>query len=175
MNRIMVLLAACLALLAGAAQAHGPSRLKTDQSVTLDASAEEVWAAIGSFQDAGWMPGVTAVEATGNEKGATRTRTLESGVVVKEELLKLDPERRAISIRLAEDNLDYVKATNYALHITVTDQGGKAVVGLKGAFYRAFPLNDPPADQNDEASTAAVQALHQSMIDALAARFGAGG
>ena len=76
---------------------------------------------------------------------------------------------------LAEDNLDYVKATNYALHITIKDEGGKAVVDLKGAFYRAFPLNDPPADQNDEASTAAVEALHQSMIDALVARFGAGG
>ena len=175
MRKIMIALAACLSLLAGMAQAHGPSRLKTDQSVTLNASPDEVWAVIGTFQDMGWLPGVTGIEATGNEKGATRTRTMESGLVVKEELLKLDPAKRAISIRLAEDNLDYVKATNYALHITIKDEGGKAVVDLKGAFYRAFPLNDPPVDQNDEASTAAVEALHQSMIDALVARFGAGG
>ncbi len=175
MRKIMIALAACLSLVAGMAQAHGPSRLKTDQSVTLNATPDEVWAVIGSFEDMGWLPGVTGVEATGNEKGATRTRTMEGGVVVKEELLKLDPAKHAISIRLAEDNLDYVKANNYALHITIRDEGGKAVVDLKGAFYRAFPLNDPPADQNDEASTVAVEALHQGMIDALVARFGAGG
>ncbi|MEZ5797679.1 MAG: SRPBCC family protein [Paracoccaceae bacterium] len=178
MTRIMVLLAAALAFagaLAGPATAHGPSRLKTDQAVTLAASAEEVWAALGSFEQMDWVPGVTSIEATGNEKGATRVRTMADGMVVNEELLKLDAAKMAISIRLTEDNLDYVKATNYALHITVKDEGGKAVVGLKGAFYRAYPQNDPPADQDDAASTASVEALHQGLIDALVARFGAGG
>lgn len=175
MKKIVIALAASLSLLAGAALAHGPSRLKTDQVVVLDATPEEVWAVIGSFGDAGWLPGVASVEATGEEKGATRTRVMESGVVVTEELLKLDPAKLAISTRLTEDNLDYVKATNYALHLTVRDQDGKAAVDLKGAFYRAFPQNDPPEDLNDEASTAAVEALHQQIIDALTARFGAGG
>lgn len=175
MRKIMIAVAALLALLAGAAQAHGPSRLKTDQTVTLNATPDEVWAVIGTFTSMDWFPGTKAVEATGNEKGATRTRTLENGVVVKEELLKLDPKKYAISIRLTEDNLDYVKATNYALHITIKDEGGKAVVDVKGAFYRGYPLNEPPADLNDEASTASVEALHQQAIDALVARFGAAG
>lgn len=178
MQKILIALVAVLAFAAGIAtraEAHGPSRLKTDQTVTLNASPDEVWAAIGSFQTMDWLPGVTSIEATGNEKGATRVRTLEDGTVLKEELLKLDPKKMAISTRLTEDNLSYVKATNYALHITVKDEGGKAVVDLKGAFYRAYPQNDPPADQNDEASTASVEALHQGLIDALVARFGAGG
>lgn len=175
MNRILVIVAACLSLLGGMAQAHGPSRLKTEQSVVLNASVEDVWAAIGSFEDMSWLPGVTTIEATGNEKGATRTRAMESGVSVGEELLKLDPAKHAISIRLTEDNLDYVLATNYALHITMKDEGGKAKVDFKGAFYRANPLNDPPADQNDDASKANVEALHQQMIDALVAKFGAAG
>ena len=57
----------------------------------------------------------------------------------------------------------------------IKDEGGKAKVDLKAAYYRAFPQNDPPADLNDEASTAAVEALSQQMIDALVARFGAAG
>lgn len=175
MRTLMAALAACLVLVAGMAQAHGPSRLKTDQTVTLNATVDEVWAVLGSFDDMGWFPGVTSVQATGSEKGATRSRVMEGGLTLQEELLKLDPVKHAISLRLTEDNLDYVKATNYALHITVADQGGKAVVEFKGAFYRAFPLNDPPADLNDEASVASVEALHQQGIDALVARFGAGG
>lgn len=178
MRKIIVALAGMVALIAGLggqAQAHGPSRLKTDQSVTLNASAADVWAAIGSFQQMDWLPGVAKIEATGNEKGATRTRTLADGTVVQEELLKLDPAKMAISVRLTEDNLTYVNATNYALHLTVKEEGGKAVVDLKGAFYRAYPQNDPPADQDDAASTASVEALHQGLIDALVARFGAGG
>ena len=174
MKTFLVVLSACLSLIAGAAQAHGPSRLKTEQSVVLNATAEEVWAALGTFEDMSWAQGAGTIEATGNEKGATRNRSLENGVAVKEELLRLDPAKFAISTRLSEDNLDYVKATNYALHITIKPEGDKAKVELKGAFYRAFPQNDPPADLNDDASTAAVEALHQGLIDALIAKFGAG-
>ncbi|WP_283179693.1 SRPBCC family protein [Gemmobacter sp. 24YEA27] len=175
MKKLMIAISACLALLAGTAQAHGPSRLKSEQSVLLNASPEEVWAVIGSFSDMTWLPSVTSITATGAEKGATRVRVLDSGVSINEELLKIDPAKFAISTRLTEDNLDYIKATNYALHITIKDEGGKARVELKSAFYRAFPQNDPPADLNDDASTAAVEALGQQMIEALVARFGAAG
>lgn len=172
MRKLMVAALACLAI-AGAAEAHGPSRLKTDQQVKLNATPEEVWAVIGDFGDFSWYPGVTSVEATGNEKGATRVRTMEDGTVVSEELLKRDPAKHAISTRLVEDNLDLVKATNYASHITIKDDGGKALLDWKGAFYRGFPQNEPPADLNDDASTASVLDVQQRGIDALVARFGA--
>lgn len=173
MRNIIIAITAWLALVAGAAQAHGPSRLKTEQSVTLNATPAEVWAVIGNFDDMAWFPGTASVQADGSEKGALRTRTLEDGTVVTEELLKHDPAKFAISTRLTEDNLALIKATNYALHITVRDVGGKAVVDMKGAFYRGYPQNDPPIDLDDDASTAAVLALHQQGIDALVARFGA--
>ncbi|MFT4150367.1 MAG: SRPBCC family protein [Paracoccaceae bacterium] len=172
MRKFIIALIGCLALVTGAAQAHGPSRLKTDQTVKLNATPAEVWAVIGSFTDMSWYPGVKSVEATGSEKGATRVRTMENGTVIHEELLKLDPAKFAISTRFTEDNLEAVKATNYASHITIKDEGGKAVVDWKGAFYRGYPNNDPPADLNDEASTASVEAVHQAGIDALVARFG---
>ena len=154
------------------ALAHGPSRLKTDQSVVLNATPEEVWAVVGTFDDAAWIPGTESVTAEGTEKGAIRQRKLAAGQTLSEELLKLDPAKFAISTRLTEDNIAAIPATNYALHMTIKDEGGKAKVDLKGAFYRAFPQNDPPADQNDDAAVAAISALHQTYIDALVERFG---
>ena len=132
MRKIIIAIAACLALVAAAAQAHGPSRLKTDQTVKLNATPAEVWAVIGSFGDMAWFPGVTSVQATGNDKGATRVRTMADGTVITEELLKRDDAKMAISVRLTEDNLDVVKATNYASHITVKDDGGSQ----SGKFFK---------------------------------------
>lgn len=159
--------------LAAPAFAHGPSRLKTDQSALLDATPDEVWAVVGDFADLSWLPGVASVAATGAEKGATRVVTMADGQTVTQELTKLDPAKRAISVRVIEDNVAVIPATQYASHITVGDEGGKARLEWKGAFYRAFPLNDPPPEQNDDAALAAISAMHQQGIDALVARFGA--
>ena len=172
MTKMMMTLAACLALVTGPALAHGPVRLKTEQTVTLNAPVDDVWAVIGKFDDMSWFPGVAMVAATGAEKGATRVRTMEDGQVVNEELLKLQPEKYAISTLMLDTNLDVVKATNYASHITLKDADGKTLLTWKGAFYRGFPQNEPPADLNDDAAIASVEALHQTGIDALVARFG---
>ena len=158
--------------LAAPVMAHGPARLKTEQTVLLDAPVEEVWQVVGNFLDPSWDPSTESVEASSAEKGATRKRTLKVGGTVTEELMKLDPAKYAISTRFVEDNIEAVKASNYASHITLKDEGGKTLVSIKGAFYRAFPQNEPPADLNDEASTAAVEAHHQAALDALADRFG---
>ena len=172
MTKMMMTLAACLALVSGPALAHGPVRLKSEQTVTLDAPVDAVWEVIGHFDDMSWFPGVAGVEATGAEKGATRVRTMEDGQVINEELLKLQPEKYAISTLMLDTNLDVVKATNYASHITLKDEAGKTLLTWKGAFYRGFPQNEPPADLNDDAAVASVEALHQTGIDALAERFG---
>ncbi|MBP7001130.1 SRPBCC family protein [Amaricoccus sp.] len=172
MLKLAAALAAGLWLAAGPVAAHGPSRLKTDQGVTLDATPDEVWAVVGDFADMSWFPGVASVAATGAEKGATRVVTMADGQSVTEELTKLDPARRAISVRVTEDNVAAIPATQYASHIVVGDDAGKARLEWKGAFYRAFPLNDPPPAQNDDAAIAAITALHQTGIDALVARFG---
>lgn len=172
MTRMMMALAACLALIGGAAQAHGPVRLKTEQSVTLNAPVADVWAVIGNFDDMSWFPGVARVAATGTDKGATRLRTMDDGQTINEELLKRLPEKYAISTLFLDTNLEMVKATNYASHITLKDEGGKTLLTWKGAFYRGFPQNEPPEDLNDDAAVASVEALHQTGIDALVARFG---
>ena len=63
MRQLAMALAVGLAAMTGAAEAHGPSRLKTDQSVTLNASPDEVWAVVGDFTEMSWYPGVAKVEA----------------------------------------------------------------------------------------------------------------
>ena len=39
---------------------------------------------------------------------------------------------------------------------------GDAVVEWRGAFYRGYPGNNPPPDQNDEAAVKAITGVYQS-------------
>ena len=46
--------------------AHGPPRLKLELTQKLNATPDEVWAAIGKFQDMSWHPAVASTEITGD-------------------------------------------------------------------------------------------------------------
>lgn len=163
-----------LGLIAGPAQAHGPSRQKTQAEITLNADPDTVWAAIGNFGDMSWHPAVTATTAPDQPAiGALRQLTLTNGAVIEEELTKFDAAKRSYSYRMTADNLDALPVNNYSAALTVKDAGGKALVEWRGAFYRGYPNNDPPPELNDEAAMAAVNALYAAGFKALAERFGA--
>lgn len=170
-----ILMAALLTFgLAQTALAHGPSRQKTTQEAQLNATPDEVWAAIGNFGDLSWFPGITAVDAPqGNEKDGTRTVTLEDGDTLSEELTKYDAAKRTMSFRMTADDVEAIPVTNFSTVLTVKDEGGKALVEMRGGFYRGFPNNDPPPELNDEAALAAVDAHYRTALDALTERFGA--
>jgi hypothetical protein len=51
--------------------------------------------------------------------------------------------------------------TNYTSTLAVIAEGDTSVVEWRGAFYRAYPNNDPPPDKNDEAAVAAVTAVYK--------------
>ncbi|MDB6178183.1 SRPBCC family protein [Paracoccus sp. Z330] len=173
-------LAAGLALATGAA-AHGPSRQKTQMTITLDASPAEVWDAIGKFDDMGWHPAVASTEIT--PEGAPidvpdeSTRILhlksESGdPTITEQLMKIDPDKMMYKYMITEVAVEVLPVTNYSATIQVSDNDGKAEVMWKGGYYRGYPNNDPPENLNDEAAIAAVTAIYQAGFDALAERFG---
>lgn len=61
-GRMMALAAGIVFAAAAMASAHGPSRLKTEMSVTLDATPDEVWQAIGQFDDMSWHPAVASTQ-----------------------------------------------------------------------------------------------------------------
>jgi Polyketide cyclase / dehydrase and lipid transport len=175
MKWLLTLLLGLVTLAPVTAQAHGPSRQKVVLEVKLDATPEEVWAVIGNFQDMSWHPAVAANTGTGgNEPEATRILTLGAadGPTIDELLDKYSAEKRSYSYRITAVDVAVLPVTNYSSHLTVKDDGGKAIVEWRGAFYRGFPNNEPPANLSDEAAVAAVTGVYQAGLDALAAKFG---
>lgn len=166
--------------LTGMAGAHGPSRLKTEQTVVLDATPAEVWEVIGRFDDMSWHPVVasTAMLPEGapadQPDESTRVLTLaaEGDPTITEQLMAIDPEKMSYKYMITEVDTAVLPVTNYSSTLQVRDAGGKTEVLWKGGFYRGFPNNDPPAELNDDAAMAAIDGIYAAGLEALAERFG---
>lgn len=165
------LMAAAAALIAfsGAADAHGPTRQKTQQVVEINAPADKVWKVIGNFQDASWIPIVEKTEGTGdNNKDATRKLTLKGGGTVEEVLDVYDAAGMTYHYRITNVDVKVLPVNNYSSKITVKDEGnGKSAVTWWGAFYRGYPNNDPPPELSDEAAVKAVDGLYKTSLESL--------
>ena len=61
---------------------------------------------------------------------------------------------------LVDTLLRYVPAARMEEKFPGADDA--AVVEWRGAFYRGFPNNDPPPEQNDEAAVKAVTGVYKS-------------
>lgn len=166
---LTAVLAGAVALGTLAAEAHGPTRQKTTQTIEINAPPAKVWAVIANFQDMSWHPAVEKVEGKGgNDVNATRTITLKGGAVIPEETLeKYDAAGMNYSYRITKEDVKVLPVTNYTSRISVTDKGGKTEVEWRGAFYRGFPNNDPPAELNDEAAVNAISGVYKAGLEAL--------
>jgi carbon monoxide dehydrogenase subunit G len=155
-------LALAAGLTTGAALAHGPTRQKAVQTVMIDAPAAKVWEKIRNFDALkDWHPAVAESPSTkGNEVGAVRNLKLKGGGVLVETLEAYDDKAMKYSYRAKDGGA--LPVTNYTSTISVADQGGKAKVEWRGAFYRGYPNNDPPPDQNDEAAVKAITGVYQA-------------
>lgn len=152
-----------LAALAASALAHGPTRQKATEKITIDAPAAAVWAKISNFDALkDWHPAVAESPAdNGNNEGSVRLVKLKAGGELSEKLEKYDDAQMRYSYRAKDGGA--LPVTNYTSTIQVSAEGGsKSVVEWRGAFYRGYPNNDPPPDQNDEAAVAAVTGVYQS-------------
>jgi len=178
MKSVLALAAATTLVVCGAAQAHGPVRLKMEMSETLDATPDEVWAEIGRFDDIDWLPGVTRTELTSADATTpdVSTRVLhlegEGNPTITEQLTRWQPEKRCYSYMITQVDVAVLPVTNYASTLCVNDEGGKARVVWKAGFYRGYPNNDPPAELNDEAATAAVPGIYRAGLDAPVEKHG---
>lgn len=161
------LLVAPLALLFRPAAAHGPTRQKVSEKITIAAPAAAVWARIGNFdalQD--WHPAVAESAADqGNNEGSVRIVKLKGGGQIVESLESYDAAKMKYSYRAKDGGA--LPVTNYTSTISVVADGEQSVVEWRGAFYRGYPNNDPPPDRNDEAAVKAVTAVYQSGLAAL--------
>lgn len=178
MKSVLALAAAATLVACGAAQAHGPVRLKLELSETLNATPDEVWAEIGHFENMGWHPAIARTELTSADATTpdTSTRVLhlkaEGDPTITEQLTKWQPEKRCYAYMITEVDVKVLPVTNYASTLCVDDESGKAKVVWKGGFYRGYPNNDPPAELNDESATAAVTGIYRAGLDALVEKYG---
>lgn len=156
------LLLLTLPVLAGPAFAHGPTRQKVTEKVTINAPADVVWARIRNFDALkDWHPAVAESPADkGNAEGSVRQLKLKDGGTLTETLEAYDDAKKRYSYRAKDGGA--LPVTNYTSTITVTAEGGGSVVEWRGAFYRGYPNNDPPPDRNDEAAVKAVTAVYQA-------------
>ncbi len=149
------------------AAAHGPTRQKVTETITIDAPAAAVWARMGNFDALkNWHPAVADSAADqGNAEGSVRTVKLKGGGEIVETLQAHDAAGMKYSYRAKPGGA--LPVTNYSSTIQVTADGSKSVVEWRGAFYRGYPNNDPPPDQNDEAAVKAVTGVYQSGLSNL--------
>lgn len=157
--------------LPGAALAHGPTRQKVTENITISAAPDAVWAKVKDFGALNtWHPAVEACAASdGNKIGSRRTLTLKGGGKVVEELETYNEVEKSFSYRMKEAGP--IPVTNYSSTFTVKpgSAAGTSLVEWRGAFYRGYPNNDPPADKNDEAAVAAVTGIYKTGLGNLKA------
>lgn len=163
-----VLLVSPLALLFRPAAAHGPTRQKVSEKITIAAPAAAVWARIGNFDALkDWHPAVAESTADkGNDEGSVRLVKLKGGGQIVESLENHNAAQMKYSYRAKDGGA--LPVTNYTSTISVVADGAnQSVVEWRGAFYRGYPNNDPPPDQNDDAAVKAVTGVYQSGLAAL--------
>lgn len=158
----LCVLAASL-LLSVPALAHGPTRQKVSEKISIDAPADAVWAKVKNFDALkDWHPAVAQSPADkGNTEGSVRQLTLKDGGKLTETLEGYDDAQKKYSYRAKDGGA--LPVTNYtSTLLVVADGAGKSTVEWRGAFYRGYPNNDPPPDRNDEAAVKAVTGVYTS-------------
>lgn len=144
------------------AQAHGPTRQKVVETITIAAPPAAVWARIKNFDALkDWHPAVEASPADkGNSEGSVRQVALKGGGALVETLERHDDAAMRYTYRAKDGGA--LPVSNYTSTISVSGEGNTATVEWRGAFYRGYPNNDPPPDKNDEAAVKAITGVYQS-------------
>ncbi|HSD60819.1 MAG TPA: SRPBCC family protein [Burkholderiales bacterium] len=159
MNRTAMF--AALLLAPALALAHGPTRQKVTETVTIKASPDAVWAKVKDFGGMQtWHPAVASSTVTdGSKVGSVRVLTLKDGGKVEETLESMEDGEKKFTYRAKDGGA--LPVSNYSSTLTVkAGDGGTTVVEWRGAFYRAYVNNDPPPDKNDEAAVKAITGVY---------------
>src|SRR4051812_24598536 len=117
------LVLAALAASSSLAFAHGPTRQKVVEKISIDAPADVVWGKIKNFDSLkDWHPAAATSPADkGNTEGSVRTVTLKGGGTLIESLEGYDDAKMKYSYRLKDGSA--LPVTNYTSTIQVTADG----------------------------------------------------
>ncbi|BAL27127.1 SRPBCC family protein [Azoarcus sp. KH32C] len=162
------LIAATLLCAVTAAWAHGPTRQKVAETVTIAAPPEAVWDRLKDFAALQtWHPAVESSQTTaGNEIGSVRTLNLKGGGKIVEELTRYSAEEHRLAYKMTDPGP--VPVTNYSSTLSVgPGDGNTTVVEWKAGFYRGDPNNNPAPERNDDAAIAAVTGIYKAGLDNL--------
>ncbi|MCG8378949.1 MAG: SRPBCC family protein [Proteobacteria bacterium] len=164
MKRLLTVL---FIFLCSSVYAHGPTPQKLEQTISIIASPEMIWAVIGDFQAiAKWHPMIENVTGEGNEPSAERKLTLKEkeGVIV-ESLDEYDADNFFYSYRLLQEDIDVVPVSFHSSRIEIIAvEKGLSKVNWSARFYRADTGNFPPEQYSDQA---AIDAMEEFAITGL--------
>ena len=141
--------------------AHGPTRQKVSESVTINADFSEAWTLISDLRDIGqWHSLYKSIEKKGEDPQPLSMFSRESGVV---QILTLDSEKKLFKYRLKKPG--GLPVNNYSARLRLEKvESGKVKITYKGAFYRKYLNNDPPPGENDEAAIEAVTKMYKDTL-----------
>lgn len=170
LRTLFVALAVCVSF---AAEAHGPTPQKVEETVEIAAPPAAVWAIAKEFGKLSeWNPAVAKSEGTGgNAAGGTRIITLKSGGELQDSLDDFNDKDMTYSYRLAKENINVFPVSFYSAELQVKPGAdGGSTVSWIGRFYRADTGNFPPDDKNDAAAIAAMKNLLSEGLKGLKAK-----
>jgi len=169
----LCVLAGLVLVLATPSLAHGPTPLKVDETVTIAADPQKVWAVVGSFSSiAKWHPDIKSVQTTGGDTlGSERILTFQKGATLKESLDEFDSTALKYSYRMMDPNLDALPVSSYSMTLAVRPaSSGGAEVEWYGRIYRGDTGNEPPDNLNDDAARTAVGSFLRNGLQGLKAK-----
>jgi mxaD protein len=155
-------------LACGSALAAAPP-LKTSKTISIDASANKVWAATKDFDGLNtWHPAVATdeiVEGKNNTVGAVRLLTLKGGGTIKEKLLSYDTAGHSFKYAILEG---VIPVSDYTSTFVVKSAGdNKSTVVWSGHFKRKNVGDNPGDKENDKTAVDTINGVYQGGLDNL--------
>ncbi len=144
-------------------------KIKLEDSVEINARADNVWAYVSNFGDLGiWHPAVKTtqiVSGTPNLPGAVRLLTLQDGGTVQEELLTYSPEQKIFSYKMLGGVLP-VSHYQSTLEVKALSET-RSKVTWKGEFKRKDLSDKPVAEQTDADAIKVMTSVYRTGLENL--------
>tara|TARA_B100000029_G_scaffold495094_1_gene559641 strand:- start:1367 stop:1897 length:531 start_codon:yes stop_codon:yes gene_type:complete len=148
--------------------AHGPSRQKVSENISINADPTTVWEIVSNFKEFKWNSNIKKTIANDNNIGSERILEFINGEKIKQKLEKVDKKKMFVGWRILETDNKVLPVNSYAAKVFVKKNDDDSTnVNYKAGFYRGFMGNDPPEELNDENSKKKVEQFIKESLKGL--------